>query len=206
MQLNIPTQKQEKESMHCGIACLKMVIDYYGKELNYNNLINDFKIYEEGVYTADLGKKALDLGFRVRFMHHNTKLLDKSVTNITEKNIDKLRPFLKKERSEKQRLEISKEIEFIGKGGKFSSSIPKLSIVDSAIKKKIPIILTVENKSFREYPNKKSNHFIIIIGKEKNNYILRDPSPDYKDTYQVSRDKLLLSWYLSGAYTLIISP
>ncbi len=188
-----------------------MVMEYFGDKVSFNELLKHVKVYKRlGTWIADDGKIALKYGYKVFFSHHNSKLLNKETENLTEKDVNKLEKYLKEIKGGKYKKpslkkgEIKKDIEFIQAGGKFSTKVPPLSTIDKYLKKKIPVIVVLNNKSWKGEPDNESNHCVVVVGKEKNHYMINNPLPEYKKPYRMDRDKFLHAWYWSGCYTLVI--
>ncbi len=209
MILKVPTRKQKKNSLHCGVACLQMVMEFFGDKISYNDLVKQLKVYKgKGIYTTDLGILAMKYSYNTLVVYNKSEVLDKTTENLTEKDIRKLNRYLKKLKESKKPfrriLQIKKDTEFIEAGGKYSTKLPNLDLINKHLKKRFPVIVCLNNRALRSDPDRKSNHFVVVIGKEGNYYIVNDPSTNAKDQYKIERDKLLQAWYLAGAFTLVI--
>lgn len=211
MRLKIPTRKQKKGSLHCCVVCLQMAMEYFGKKVSLKELLNQVKVYEKiGTWLADEGKIALKYGFKSFFCYHNSYILNKDTENLSEKDVAKLKKYLKEIKRNKykypgfKRREVKKNIEYIQLGGKFSTKVPNLELIDNFLKKKVPVIVALNVNSLRGQPDKRSGHCVVIIGREVSNYIINDPRPEYPKLYKINKDKLLHAWYLRGAYLLAI--
>jgi len=188
-----------------------MVMEYFGKKVPLSELLKQIKVYEKlGAYEADMGRIVLKYGFKAFFSHHNSWILNRATENLSEKDIKKLENYLKEIKKGKYKYplrkarEIKKDIEYIKKGGKFSTKVPSLTLIDAYLKKKIPVIITFSNNSLRGEPDNKMGHCMVVTGKEGDNYIVNDPSTKYPKSYTINKDKLLHAWYLAGAYILAL--
>ena len=211
MRLKIPTKKQKKKSLHCCIVCLQMVMEYFGREVSLEEILEQIKVYKNiGTWLADEGKVALKYGFNVFFCHHNSYILDKDTENLSEKDVNKLKKYLKEIKRKKckepgyKTREIRKNIEYIGLGGKFSTKVPNLDLINRFLKRQIPVIVALNTNSLDGKPDKRSGHCVVIIGKERNDYIINDPRSEFLKPYKLNKDKLLQAWYLRGAYLLAL--
>ena len=211
MRLKFPTKKQKKKSLHCCVVCLQMVMEYFGKKVNIEELLKQIKVYKNiGTWLADEGKVALKYGFKTFFCYHNSYILDKDTENLSEKDVNELKKYLKEIKRKKYKQpgfktrEIKKDIEYIKLGGKFSTKIPNLELIDNFLRRRVPIIVTLNSNSLDSNPDKRSGHCVVIIGKEGNDYIINDPRQEHPRPYKLNKDKLLQSWYLRGAYLLAI--
>ena len=211
MRLKIPTKKQKKKSLHCCIVCLQMVMEYFGTKVSLEELLKQIKLYKNiGTWLADEGKIALKYGFNTFFCYHNSYILDKDTENLSEKDINKLRKYLKDIKQKKykepgfKKREIRKNIEYIELGGKFSTKVPNLDLINRFLKKRIPVIVALNTNSLDGKPDKRSGHCIVIIGKEGNEYVINDPRLEFLKPYKINKDKLVQAWYLRGAYLLAV--
>ena len=211
MVLKLPMKKQKKKSLHCCIVCLQMVMEYFGKKVPLEELVKQIKVYKNiGTWLADEGKVALRYGFKTFFCYHNSYILDKDTENLSERNVAELKRYLKKFKRNKckqpvfKTREIRKDIEYIQLGGKFSTKIPNLDLIDSFLKKKVPIIVTLNSNSLDSNPDKRFGHCVVVIGKEGSNYIINDPRLEHPKPYKLNKDKLLYAWYLRGSYLLAL--
>ena len=48
----------------CGVTCLKMIIDYFGKTISFKTLQNLIPIQEEGVSLNDISDAAIHIGLK----------------------------------------------------------------------------------------------------------------------------------------------
>jgi len=211
MRLKIPTKKQNKKSLHCCIVCLQMVMEYFGTKVSLEELLKQIKLYKNiGTWLADEGKIALKYGFNTFFCYHNSYILDKDTENLSEKDINKLRKYLKDIKQKKykepgfKKREIRKNIEYIELGGKFSTKVPNLDLINRFLKRRVPVIVALSTNSLDGKPDKRSGHCIVIVGKEGNKYVINDPRLEFLKPYKINKDKLVQAWYLRGAYLLAV--
>ena len=211
MRLKIPTKKQKKKSLHCCIVCLQMVMEYFGTKVSLEELLKQIKLYKNiGTWLADEGKIALKYGFNTFFCYHNSYILDKDTENLSEKDIDKLKKYLKDIKRKKykepgfKKREIRKNIEYIELGGKFSTKVPNLDLINRFLKRRVPVIVALSTNSLDGKPDKRSGHCIVIVGKEGNKYVINDPRLEFLKPYKINKDKLVQAWYLRGAYLLAV--
>ena len=204
--------KQRPGSAHCGLACLMMLMKYYNDKISYDEILKEVKVYKSGsttrspgMYTADFGKFTRQRGYKTFLNYYRPSILDKTTENLTDKDLLKLKKYLKEIKNKPRiKRQITKDIQYIEAGGKYSTKIPTLNLIDKYLKKKIPVMIALAMNSLRSNPNKKSNHFVVITGQEKNYYLINDPSTKFPRPYQLQNNKLLHSWYNAGAFLLVI--
>ncbi|MEX1014903.1 MAG: hypothetical protein WDZ80_07145 [Candidatus Paceibacterota bacterium] len=206
--IKVPIFHQPEKSITCSIASLKMIMDYYEDKIPFKELteslkewINSKEIHIEGV-AIYLAKR----GYEVNFIHHSPSIVTENLNNITEKDVEKLKLELKSIPNEDKfyfrKKKISLGIDYINAGGKLSTKIPTLDLIDNNIKKDIPTIICVNLGIWDLNPKATNNHYVVVVGKEKDKYLINDPRPKLKSPYKKDKDNLLMSWYRSGAYTL----
>jgi ABC-type bacteriocin/lantibiotic exporter with double-glycine peptidase domain len=93
MYLKVPYFKQESGKT-CGVACLRMVLGYLGKNFEEKELAKQIKVYSFGTFNTDLGYIALKLGYKVTIHTIHLRLLGplnlEFGTEITTKILDSL--------------------------------------------------------------------------------------------------------------------
>ncbi|MFK7772636.1 MAG: cysteine peptidase family C39 domain-containing protein [Saprospiraceae bacterium] len=50
--------------LDCGVTCLKMIIDYFGKPISFEQLQNFLPIHDEGVSLKDISDAASEIGLK----------------------------------------------------------------------------------------------------------------------------------------------
>ncbi len=210
IKLKVPLIQQQKGSYHCQIATCLMIMEFYGDKIPYEKLVEKMTPYllETGMNREGVSTFLVKRGYEVLSMHRDLNLIDNSIENATEKDIEKLKTFLQQlsttEATKYQREKLALDIEYIKAGGKLCYSLANLETIDSYLGKNIPVVLGVRNNALHLNPGNKNNHSVVVIGKENNNYILNDPSPKTKGEYKVNKDILLQAWYSASAYILVV--
>ena len=210
IKLKVPLIQQQKGSYHCQIATCLMIMEFYGDKIPYEELVEKMGPYllETGMDREGISTFLVKRGYDVLSMHRDLNVIDNSIENSTEKDLEKLKTALQElpinEVNKYQREKLALDIEYIKAGGKLSYSLANLETIDSYLGKNIPVVLGVRNNALHLNPGNKNNHSIVVIGKENNDYILNDPSPKTQGEYKVNKDILLQAWYSNSAYILIV--
>lgn len=206
--LNVPLKHQKSDSKDCSIIAIQMVMEYWNDTISFDELstllsdyINEKEIHMEGG-AIFLSKR----GYETYFGHNDRNVTGDNLVDVTEKDLAKLENALKElsgvsSSFRKRKLEL--DIEYIKTGGKYSTQAPNLDLIDSNLKNKIPIIVCISQRAWRDDPNNRANHYIVVKGKEGDNYIINDPLPEYTESYKVNQEKLLKAWQACGGYTLV---
>jgi len=64
MKLNVPLISQEKDSVLCGVAGVRMLLGYYGINKSEDELAKDVEVYPDwGTYMPQLGNYLINNGF-----------------------------------------------------------------------------------------------------------------------------------------------
>jgi len=198
---------QQTDDFDCSIAALKMVMDYWNDPVPQPKLKQDLSewINKEERHIQGAAIYLAKRGYEVWFTHHDPGVIDKTTENINESEKEKLSEVLKnssEKTSDFRKKKVQLDIEYTESGGHYSTSIPTLDTLDANIKNGIPIIICVNVRVWSSNPNANTNHYVVVIGKENDDYIVNDPSPKVKNSYKVNENKLLMAWYVTGAYTL----
>ncbi|PIR87844.1 MAG: hypothetical protein COU10_02400 [Candidatus Harrisonbacteria bacterium CG10_big_fil_rev_8_21_14_0_10_45_28] len=212
MKLKVPLIQQREGSYHCQVATTLMILEFLQDSMSYDELLSALDPYllDDGMHSQGPALFFRKRGYETFFAHHDLGMLDSSIENCTEKDVAKLEERLASlERNEKNVYQIEKltlDIEFIKNGGHYSSSLPKLTMIDDYLDKGLPVVLSgVRNKGLHLNPTAgNGNHSIVIVGKEDDIYFVNDPSPKTDSEYSIHRDRLLHAWYNSGAQMRVV--
>lgn len=189
-----------------------MILEFLKDPMSYDELLQELNLYmlDGGMHSQGPALFFRKRGYETFFAHHDLDMLDPFVENCTEKDVAKLEERLAGlEKNEKNAYRIEKltlDIDFIKNGGRYSSSLPKLEMIDGYLEKGLPVVLSgVRNKGLHLNPTAgNGNHSIVIVGKEADTYFVNDPSPKTSGEYSISRNRLLHAWYNSGAQMRVV--
>ncbi len=80
MKLNVSVIRQKENSVDCGLACLAMLMKYYGINKSIADMKNEIKVYAGmGTYAPQLGKYLIDNNFEVEIVTMNPLLFTKKM-------------------------------------------------------------------------------------------------------------------------------
>ena len=191
---------QQNENHDCQVATMKMVTEFNDDNVSYEELeelLASYKL-ETGMHSQGPATVFLKLGYKVFFAHHDLELLQPEIESLTESNLKALEEFVEGlEEGSYQKAKLLLDIGFINFGGKYSTELPSLEDIDHHLSEGRPAVLSgVRNKGLHLDPSKgNGSHSILIIGKEGDNYLVNDPSPNSQGQYQISPKRLLHAWY-----------
>lgn len=204
--LDVPLIKQREESYHCQLATLLMIMEYFKDGVSYDELLEHLNKYvlEDGMHNQGPAIYLLERGYDVFFGHHDLGVLTPEIENITEKDVNQLEEVLNTipgdDKNEYRKEKLSLDIEYIKKGGKYSTKLPTLTLIDEYLEKDIPVVLgAVRNKGLHLDPvASNKNHAVVVTGMNDNEYYVNDPSPKSEGQYSINKDRLLHAWYNAG--------
>lgn len=212
MKLDVPYIQQPADSHHCQAATALMVLKFFNNDITHEELLQSLDPYtiEGGMHSQGPAIFFRNQGYKTFFSHHDLEVLDSTIENLTDKDVNVLKGRLSEiKQNEEGQYRITKlelDIKYIEKGGLYSTCLPKLEDIDKHLHEEKPVILSgVRNKGLHLNPNgHRSNHSIIITGVEEDCYHVNDPSPKTSGQYTISKDRLLHAWYNSGAYMTVV--
>ena len=211
MKLNVPLIQQREGTYHCQVASLLMVMAYFGDTVSYDELLLELAPYfdEKGMHNQGASIYLRKRGYETLFAHHDIEMLTPEIENLTEVDIQLLEKSFeetpKDEKNEYRKMKLTLDKEYIQAGGKYSSKLPTLDLIDEYLERGIPVVLgAVRNKALHLKPTAgQGNHAVVVIGKEGDEYLINDPSPQSEGQYFIHKDRLLHAWYSSGVHTRI---
>jgi len=198
MILKIPLIKQE----NCAISCIAMMMEYYHKSFNAQRFIKDLSIDKYGYSLLDIASQLIKDGQKIEFGFWDEDLIKKDSFHNYPIKLNELERYNKTINLHKTFEKILKDIiEFMRK---YPSSIKiepvTLQKLDHFLTKKIPALIHVDVRNYFDRTDD-SIHSTLIIGKEKEQYIVLDPLLGKK---VLTGTKLLKAWQNGGGYYLVV--
>ncbi len=183
--------------MECGPTCLAEVMEFYTKEkFDIKDLVKESKSpYKNMDWFFLFGMSALKRGFKVKIITVSTEILDPSWISLNPKKlVRKMKKRIKylegRKRKDRYLIEwnlepLKKAVKFIEAGGELIFSLITIDLLKYFVKKKMPIIVPVNENIFygikrtkddeyddiRGYP---SGHIVVISGYAKKDFIITD--------------------------------
>jgi ABC-type bacteriocin/lantibiotic exporter with double-glycine peptidase domain len=210
--LSIPLVRQDPDSDDCLRACALMVFRYFKEPVTKEEVWKNLHVYKKhsglrGGYLQDFGTYAMKKGFKPAIYHYDWSWWNKDAIDNSQKTnkslISSLRNLKKEKTDWSDKKNIQKDIDFARKGGIFKTNLPNLFDLDSYLKQRIPVILSVKAEWFYKNPKENYSHSIVVVGKIGDDYILRDP---YLAINRMNKLELEYSWVANGAWMLVIVP
>jgi ABC-type bacteriocin/lantibiotic exporter with double-glycine peptidase domain len=212
--LSIPLVRQDPDSDDCLRACALMVFRYFKEPVTKEEVWKNLHVYKKhsglrGGLLTDFGRLALKRKYNCEIRHYDWKWWNSEVKQSSSKGkhlISSLRKLRKVKDDWSLKKVVGKEIKFIKNGGVIKMTIPSFDYLDNLLTRRLPVILTVSANDFYQNPNldkMHDNHAVVITGKEKNKYLIKDP------LYAVNRlnkNDLQFAWFRAGGCSAAIYP
>jgi len=179
LQISIKPIKQVNPNS-CSIACLIMVLDYYGIEVSHKEILN-FIIKatpEGGSFVSEIARFAKSKGFKVDCHAYNLYLTDPKDAELSKK---KLLEKLEKELDDSERdkyydLMLESTIKGIKEGVNYIIKKPNFRIIKSYLTRSIPLIVTVNYAALHDRQGDPfESHDIVLCGLEGETVYFVDP-------------------------------
>jgi ABC-type bacteriocin/lantibiotic exporter with double-glycine peptidase domain len=179
----------------CGIASLRSVFKYYGKEASEEEISKFNKIKNNINWIYDLGFTALKFGF-------TAKIIDYNYFIYNDFKIENLKEYLQANNYQMNAKDASESaIEFLEEGGEIEAKIFTLKDIKKALDNNTPVILRVKPKIYMGKGRANNLHYIVIEDYDENGFNAMDP---IGRKIKLNPESLLYSAYSNFAQMLII--
>jgi len=189
-----------------------MLLNFLGDDISQEEVWRKLHVYKKhsglyGTYLSDVGSLALSRGHQATIIHNDWHWWDKQTMAAAGKGrsptVKALRILKQKKKEWGDEKQIDKEIRFAKKGGAYQIQLPKLSAVDTYLQQNLPVILAVRSEELYHDPEETYTHFILVVGKKDNTYLIRDP---YLAIEKIEGDELTYAWARQGGWMLVVHP
>jgi len=164
----------------CSIACLMMVLDYYGVKVSHQEIF-DFIIKatpEGNSFVTEIARFAKSKGFKVDCYAYNLYLTDPSDSKLSKKKLlQKLEKELRDSKRDKYYdLMLKSTIKGIKEGINYIIKKPNLKIIKSYLARSVPLIVTVNYAALHDKQGDPfESHDIVLCGLDGNVVYFVDP-------------------------------
>ncbi|MES2225613.1 MAG: C39 family peptidase [Patescibacteria group bacterium] len=175
--LNVPLVRQEKNSVLCGVASIRMLLAYHGIEANQEAILKEVKIHKGwGTFTPQWGIFLMNHGFKVEIITQNPKL-------FTAKDRGKKKAVLLKVLEERLGIADSKTdiaaikeyITYLKQGGVLTVKIPDVRDIQEEIRSKRPLLAELTSNWLLGLRRNVNFHFNVITGIDAKYAYVNDP-------------------------------
>lgn len=179
LQISIKPIKQVNPNS-CSIACLIMVLDYYGIEVSHKEILNFIIKATPGgsSFVSEIARFAKSKGFKVDCHAYNLYLTDPKDAHLSKKKLlEKLEKELNDSRRDKYYdLMLESTIKGIKEGVNYIIKKPNFRIIKSYLTRSIPLIVTVNYAALHDRQGDPfESHDIVLCGLEGETVYFVDP-------------------------------
>jgi len=172
MKLDVPLVRQKKDSVECGLACLEMILSYYGEKTKIKDLRNEIKVYDDGIPVALIGSYLLKKGYGAEIVTLNPYIF----TLKNSKSIENCKEYFKKLNKEMDRKRpINRFISFLERGGEVIPKIPDEKDIREEISKKRPLLAALTSLFLFDDEPCFNEHYNVITGINNDYIYVNDP-------------------------------
>jgi ABC-type bacteriocin/lantibiotic exporter with double-glycine peptidase domain len=186
---NVPIYKQEQKDS-CGVACLRMLLSYYGFDISEAELQKEIYLHKSGSWYSDLAKAMIRRGMKTNIPTINVNIYSTSWIGKSEAELRSLLLGRLDNLSGLLKAEVEKMIEYIDMDGKLEVRIPQPEMLETLIQTQpimVPILTAFLNpKRFDE-----AGHYIILTGFDGEKYAVVDPNGE---SYEMDKETLYYAW------------
>jgi len=200
MKLSVPSVVQPKKSVDCGVACVAMLLEYYGVSYDYKKLRKEIAVLRCGTSSPQLGSYLLKHGFEVEIVTMHPSLFDlRSRFEAKEKMLKYLKSFRGKMKPKLNITVLEHFIEFVKAGGKLTPRVPTVEDMREEIVAKRPLISLLTHQFLYKSRMKPqfTFHFHVITGVDSQSVYVNDP--DWEEEFGGQR-KHRINDYLYAIY------
>lgn len=208
MKLRVPYHKQEKLKT-CGVACLRMMLAYYGDEYNESELAKNVKMYKVGTYSTDLAIAAINLDQNYKAIAYSSNLGFFSRLNIKSGAL--INNDILNKHAKKNKFYLNKYKEFLSNGGTLIYDFPKFELIKKQIDIKRPCLVSVNTAMLDKFWDSPWNgHYFVVVGYTNDSVIVLDPDPwDKNYEYEIPLNIFIPAWSVNAVastdFLMIIS-
>ena len=169
--------RKPKDSVFCGIACLKMILEYYGIDISFDKLKNEVKPDSLGTYAPQLGSYLIKNGFDVEIVSmHPALFTNKDKCKNSDEIMVRLNGLSDCLKSERNKKALRYFIDFLKIGGTIKVKSPCKDDISGEINEKRSVLaLLTSNFLVGAKPNFDFN-FNVVRGIDDKYVYVNDPS------------------------------
>lgn len=190
----VPHFKQER-SMTCGLACVRMLLAYYGFEVSEDDILKETYMHKYGSWFSDLAKSFEKRGLKTKVYTINLNIYSPFWAGENKKQI---RERLEKRKTELKgllRTEVERATDYLDLGGDLEVKIPDPKMIPELLKKQ-PIMIPLARSFVYEDRIDDGGHYLIINGFDGQDYSVLDPGRSQKNgkEFKIKKEVLEYAW------------
>lgn len=176
--LAVAYHPQTPDKSDCMVACLKMVLDYYGVPCAFTEMSDHFTYNSVGLSMPQIGLYVIDKGLNAEITTLNPHLF--SAKDVGKSETETAAKIAVRSFDDAEKETIRKDFEsFMQKGGIVSARLPTKQEIIKAIDKDTPVIILLVSRLLHGYKDGYNFHANLIYGYDDTSFYLHDPEvPD----------------------------
>jgi len=174
--LDVPLVRQDVDSLDCGIACVSMLLKYYGIEKDIPALKKDIQVFDGvGTYVPQLGKFLIDNGFHVEIITLNPHLFVRTDANRSSQELGKYFEEIRdKTTKENFKAPLRYFKEFVESGGVLALRVPTVEDIRAELNDGRPLGALITSNFLLSETSGFNFHFNIVTGIDEQNVYVND--------------------------------
>ena len=201
-ELNIKIFKQET-SKSCGVACLRSILNYYGKNLSEKDIWKKHNPYitKNGPRNPiiSLGLTALKFGFRVKYVGYNPIIVS---NNSNPKYLQASLKIKSKKNKKIEKYYIDTALKFLELGGELIIDRLNIKKLKKIIDENNFFLVEIKPAFFWKNIPLDANHKVIVIGYDKEHFKMLNPSNGQE--WLIKFDSFMMAFYAAMPEILIV--
>lgn len=190
----VPHYAQER-SMTCGLACVRMLLDFYGYKVSEDEILAETYMHKMGSWYSDLAKPFIERGLKTKIYTINLNIYSPFWAG---ENVEKLKKRLSKRKEELKGLlktEVERMLQYLDSGGELALEIPDVEVLRNLIRKQ-PLIIPINRSFIYRDRIDDAGHYVVVNGFDGDSYTVLDPAQGSPNgfEYQVKKEVLEYAW------------
>ncbi|HOE62864.1 MAG TPA: cysteine peptidase family C39 domain-containing protein [Candidatus Sumerlaeota bacterium] len=203
----------QTEDNTCGLCCLRMVMNYHGKDVPLDDLLTLMPPRADiGLYDSHVGLLAMLMGFSSTIFTYNYQIFHPLWNHLTHNEIIQNLELKKLEaEAAPYLLAIESYIEYLKAGGELLFCPLSKEMILAQFDMGLPLLAALDMgflydcAHFQDlYSNSRSTHFVVLHGydPERNTFHVTDPwynipIPNVNGQYTISADRVINAIFLA---------
>ncbi|MBI4506443.1 MAG: hypothetical protein HY691_12975 [Chloroflexi bacterium] len=219
--LTIPIYRQGRGTRSCGLWCLKMIYEYYGRVREIHEISAALQMMPTGVYAQELGYHLRLSSFGARLITRDTTRLPVQYAAMDPAAIrDDLTARLERVPPERQkeRIYLRGLLRFLEVGGEIEVRVPTIDDLARNVAAGHPVVCSLDVKALYEHDGAHTEedpadwlrlgpgaHYVVVSGVEGDRVWVNDPSSRRHGGIRAyPRERFLYAWYSFQGYALLV--
>lgn len=176
MRLDVPLVRQPKNSVHCGLAGVRMLLLHYGRDISLERLASDLKVHKIGTYAPQLGSYLIRQGFDVEIVTMHPGLFTLHDKGLHGKDI--LPRFRQLRAKTKDKIALDYFIKYLNDGGRIRVKVPDGEDIRAELAHGRPVCALITSQFLVGDKPRFNFHFNLITGIDSRYVYVNDPRWD----------------------------